>query len=659
MKNTGLRLVLFFCIFGSFLLPTTALAARTVTAVSLNAADVTSGGSVSVQSGGSIPVSITVEITNDSLWQSTGWLISATPPSKNADYACVDTPDTKTNGSHTVSFNAAVPSAEGVYSLYIATFSDGSAGDALGGPNDGTCTSGTSGAANFAGAVVVDNTAPAATLASPAPDPTNTAISVTASFSEPIVRFDPTKISVSGGSVDRASIATSSDNLSASFTVVPSGDGIVSVSLLSGATADAAGNQSAPSNGISRTYTAEQPHLALSPSPAPQEVFGPFQVNLNSTVGIVDFSADAIQVTNGVASDVEMTEPGNGTNFTFTVMPTADGDVAVVIPQGAVKSAAGNGNIASNILQTNYASSTDENAASSTATTDTDENAASSTDAVLNYPALGGEIFVPTSGDASSTPSIQTLAATNTVQMRGSIGTSTVVIPPSTIISKIDGSNLNIGDFTVGTTSQSSLSGLGQGVVVDGALQWGIPGAGLAFSNPITISIFVGDDFDGQTLTVYRSPNPDSGWTQDGLADPGTCLVADGLCTFNATHASYYAATHTVQSTPSTAATATGGGGGGTVAGPLAVGYQQPAGLVLGAETEKATSTVSSVPVVIAASSTPRKPGAGRTVQKKARRGSSSSIRTASSTSASASSTAQTTNVFHRLWGFVASLFHW
>jgi len=78
---------------------------------------------------------------------------------------------------------------------------------------------------------------------------------------------------------------------------------------------------------------------------------------------------------------------------------------------------------------------------------------------------------------------------------------------------------------------------------------------GLQFNPAITLKIFVGSSLNGQTLNIQRSISGSSGWTSDGIVAPGTCVVADGFCVFQATKASYYATTHTVSS----------GGGGATI----------------------------------------------------------------------------------------------
>ena len=46
---------------------------------------------------------------------------------------------------------------------------------------------------------------------------------------------------------------------------------------------------------------------------------------------------------------------------------------------------------------------------------------------------------------------------------------------------------------------------------------------------------------NGETFNVVRSVDGAGGWTDDGIVAPATCVVADGICSFQATKASYYA----------------------------------------------------------------------------------------------------------------------
>jgi len=125
-------------------------------------------------------------------------------------------------------------------------------------------------------------------------------------------------------------------------------------------------------------------------------------------------------------------------------------------------------------------------------------------------------------------------------------GTSSVTLPAGTEITNAAGGNINPSALAAVGVTPSSLSGLGTGIVVDGAFQWGIAGLGLQFSQPIKITIYVGTALASQTLTILRSISETSDWTSDGIVPPATAVVdAAGYVTFQATKASYYAATHT------------------------------------------------------------------------------------------------------------------
>ncbi len=179
-----------------------------------------------------------------------------------------------------------------------------------------------------------------------------------------------------------------------------------------------------------------------------------------------------------------------------------------------------------------------------------------------------GAFALPGGAATSSTPSI-TATQQVTVAVSDNAGTSTVVLPDGVVITAVSGGAIDAAALTSAAPSEGSLSGLGSGTVVDGVLQWGIVNLGLQFSVPINISIFVGTGLNGQTLTVQRSVSGSGGWTSDGIVSPATCVVADGLCIFSATKASYYAVTHTPVSASTPApSTNSGGGGGGLITAP-------------------------------------------------------------------------------------------
>lgn len=176
--------------------------------------------------------------------------------------------------------------------------------------------------------------------------------------------------------------------------------------------------------------------------------------------------------------------------------------------------------------------------------------------------------FVASSSPLVLLPIDQT--ATTTLQIASGIGTSTVAIPKGTAITRSDVTALSTADISLTTIDGSTLSNIATGVVIDGALQWGIPGVGLEFSEAITVDLYVGVALNGTTLTVYRSLELTSGWTQDGLVS-STCIVASGLCSFQTTKASYFASVHVPAPTPAPSGGGGGGGGGGGIIGGVSV----------------------------------------------------------------------------------------
>ena len=181
------------------------------------------------------------------------------------------------------------------------------------------------------------------------------------------------------------------------------------------------------------------------------------------------------------------------------------------------------------------------------------------------YETIFGGKFAPAGSDPTTTQSVL-MFGTASLSFEGTGGINTVTIPDGTIISRTDGEVMNFLEFTGSVPTLGSLSGISE--TLDGALQLGIPTIGLQFSNPITLDIFVGTTLNGKTLSIVRSVSGTGDWVSDGIVEPNACVVTDGYCTFQATKASYYAATHeeptpTPTPTPTPDSNSGGGGGGG------------------------------------------------------------------------------------------------
>jgi parallel beta-helix repeat protein len=166
------------------------------------------------------------------------------------------------------------------------------------------------------------------------------------------------------------------------------------------------------------------------------------------------------------------------------------------------------------------------------------------TEVITDIGELGKSGLADAEGDPTSTPSV-TFIHDITLSVATPGGDSTISFEEGTVVTKTDGGNFDATALTASGVTTGALSGFATGTVVNGAFQWGIPQIGLTFDPAITLNIFVGTDLNGRTLSVQRSVSGSTGWSNDGIVEPKTCVVTDGYCTFQATKASYYAATTT------------------------------------------------------------------------------------------------------------------
>lgn len=142
--------------------------------------------------------------------------------------------------------------------------------------------------------------------------------------------------------------------------------------------------------------------------------------------------------------------------------------------------------------------------------------------------ALAG--YVSISGDPANTPEV-TVNVDYTLQT----GDVSVFFPIGAIITRTGGGNL---DFTQMKTQDITLS-LNNQLTNDalGAIKIGVPDTRLTFSVPVTVVIPVGSQHDGQVLNVYYQFDGATAWNLEN-----TCVVSSGLCTFQTTHATSFAA---------------------------------------------------------------------------------------------------------------------
>ncbi len=190
-----------------------------------------------------------------------------------------------------------------------------------------------------------DTTPPSVTLSSSAPNPTNAAFTVTATFSESVTGFTSGGVTVGNGSVS----GLSGSGTTYTFTVTPTADSSVTVDLPANGASDTAGNGNTAAAQLTRTYDGTRPTISLSSS-APNPTNAAFTVTATLSETVTGFTSSDVTLGDAAISGFS----GSGTTYTFTVTPTADGSVTVDVPANGASDAAGNGNTAATQLTRTY-----------------------------------------------------------------------------------------------------------------------------------------------------------------------------------------------------------------------------------------------------------------------------------------------------------------
>ncbi len=150
-----------------------------------------------------------------------------------------------------------------------------------------------------------------------------------------------------------------------------------------------------------------------------------------------------------------------------------------------------------------------------------------------------GTFVIPVGSSASQTPKV-TIANNITIDVGDTSVLNSVYLPKDVEITEKDSLPFNANQISAMIIDKSAVSNFSSDFSPVASVQWGIPGVTLNFSQAITLNIYVGTGYNGQTLSVVRSSSLNSGWTSTGIAAPATCVVSNGVCQFLATSASYY-----------------------------------------------------------------------------------------------------------------------
>lgn len=183
--------------------------------------------------------------------------------------------------------------------------------------------------------VISDRTAPTLSLMGPE-GPTNSGLlNFLVTASEGVSGLTAEDFIVTNGSIE---FADSFLNLSL-WLVTPAGDGEVSVTIASQAAVDAAGNATAEASAaVIVDYTV--PTVSILSETNAITNAASVSVSIAFSESVNDFDVEDVSVVNGSISDFS----GEGSSYSFTLTPLADGTVTVDVAGNVAHDAASNGN---------------------------------------------------------------------------------------------------------------------------------------------------------------------------------------------------------------------------------------------------------------------------------------------------------------------------
>ncbi len=186
-----------------------------------------------------------------------------------------------------------------------------------------------------------DFAAPTVTLQTSVPEPIGEPFSVTAEFSEEVSDFALDDLiltnAVGDNLVGSGSVYT--------FDVTPAATGEMTIAVAENAVQDRVGNGNEASAQLSLTADLTSPSLSLATT-ASSPVGTVFSVSATFSEDVTGFESSHVQVDNGNVYNFQ----GSGSDYSFDVRPTSDGEVKVNVVADVATDSAGNGNTAATQL---------------------------------------------------------------------------------------------------------------------------------------------------------------------------------------------------------------------------------------------------------------------------------------------------------------------
>ena len=236
------------------------------------------------------------------------------------------------NNDNTVYAATITPTASGTVTVSVAA---NVATDAAGNPNT-AATSRT---------VTVDVDRPRPTISVPSGTQTG-AFDATITFSETVLGFRQSDVSLTGSAASITAWRSNSSNTLYTATITPTASGTVTLNVSSGVATDAAGNNNtaAASKTVTVSVDTDAPGVSISVPSGVQN--GAFNATITFTEVVSGFVGSDVSLTGSAASITGWSANSSNTVYTATITPTASGTVTFNVSSGVATDAAGNPNTA-------------------------------------------------------------------------------------------------------------------------------------------------------------------------------------------------------------------------------------------------------------------------------------------------------------------------
>lgn len=113
-------------------------------------------------------------------------------------------------------------------------------------------------------------------------------------------------------------------------------------------------------------------------------------------------------------------------------------------------------------------------------------------------------------------------------------GNFSLLFPAGTAVTKTGGGTFDIAEWYAETAEPNN-----ERIILK--LRFGVPDIDLTFSENVTVTFHVGTEYNGETLNIFSRGDGDNDEGWESLET--SCTVSGGSCSFNISHASYFAIT--------------------------------------------------------------------------------------------------------------------